>query len=74
MQPLVNPRCGDDMKCANAEGVGGCFYAGADDDLGFVCEALLRFVFGWEFAMEDLVEDCVAGTLLGGFASEGASY
>ena len=74
VQAIIDARRIDNVEGGDAEGEGGGFYAAADDDLGFFCEAFLRFVFWREFGLEDFLEDGLFGVVgLDGFAGHGST-
>ena len=61
VQTLVDTGGVDDVEGGNRERKGGCLDAAADNNLGLVCKALLRFVLVGEFRLEDFLEDGLFG-------------
>lgn len=63
MQSLINLGIVCDVEGCDSESEGSRFYAATDDDLGFVCEAKVRFVTGRKLGVQDLGEDGFVGVV-----------
>jgi hypothetical protein len=63
VQTLVDMRVVDDVEGSNGERKGGCLDAAANNNLGLVCQALLRLILVGELRLENLLENGLFGVV-----------